>query len=52
MKNDKTWFNVGTKYNPRMKEVVRNAHMVLKGAGVVERGTCYIKPGELAKEAR
>lgn len=43
MKLDKAWFNVGTKYNPRMKELVRNAHMVLKGAGVVERGTCTIK---------
>ena len=43
MKLDKAWFNVGAKCNPRMKEVVRNSHMVLKGAGVVERGTCDIK---------
>jgi len=50
MKLDKAWFNVGTKYNPRMKEVVRNAHLVLKGKYVVERGTCDIKPGEMAKE--
>ena len=52
MKLDKAWFNVGTKSNHRMKEAVRNAHMVLKGACVVERGTCYIKPGELKKEVR
>ena len=45
MKPDKAWFIVGTKSNPRMKEAVRNAHMVLKGAGVVERGTCAIKDG-------
>ena len=49
MKLDKAWFNVGAKCNPRMKEAVRNAHMVLKGAGVVERGTCYIKPGAMAR---
>ena len=52
MENDKAWFNVGAKCNRRMKEMVRNAHMVLKGAGVVERGTCYIKPGELKKEGK
>lgn len=49
MKNDKAWFNVGAKCNRRMKEAARNARMVLKGVGVVERGTCYIKPGAMAK---
>lgn len=50
---DKAWFNVGTKCNRRMKEVVRNAHMVLKGAGVGECGTCYIKPGaKLLREGK
>ncbi len=47
MKLDKAWFNVGTKPNPRMKEMVRNAHMVLKGACVVEYGTYDIEKAKL-----
>ena len=61
MKLDKAWFNTGPKYNPRMKEVVRNVHFVVKGfvlkgmrnvilgfkgKCVVESGTCDIKEGK------
>ena len=52
MKIDKAWFNVGAKCNRRTKEMVRNARMVLKGVGVVERGACYIKRGAMAKEGK